>query len=200
MRILSIALLLSIFMSGCALLNKYSMHNHSEFELEESDIRKIHDFNWMTECYEKRIELGDEQIKEIEKHGINITSDDRLINYIRVIREKSGGSIGGNIFVIKGTGEFSHYELLVCIHNGLINEIYVRNNPKNEKRNEVINKDFLNQFIGRTLEQSFELRENTEDLVVTPIKLAGIRNAPAISKDIALKLKKVLAIARALKL
>jgi len=176
------------------------MHNHSEYGLEESDIRKIHDFGWMTECYEKRIELKDSQIKDIEKYGINVAPEDRFVNYIRVIRKKSAGKTGGNVFFVKGNGEFGNYELLACIHKGLINEIYVRKNPKNDEDDEVINKDFLNQFIGRTLDQSLELRETPDDYLITPVKLASIKNAPVTSKNIARNIKIILAIAKVLKL
>lgn len=189
-----------LLLTGCATLNKYYMHNHDEFGVTESDLRKLHDFGWMTECYEKRIELTDEQIKEIEKFSIKLVPEDKFVNYIRIVRKKSAGKRGGNVFIVKGEGEFGNYELLVCIHNGLVNEIFVKNNPVDDKGNKIINKDFLGQFIGRTLEQSFELRGIPDDYLTTPIKLAGIQNAPLISKNIVKELKKVLAIAKVLKL
>ncbi len=83
---------------------------------------------------------------------------------------------------------------------GLIDEIRVKENPTDKQGNKIINNDFLDQFIGRTLEQSFELRQTPDDYLITPTKLAGIKNAPLTSKNIARDLKKLSVIAKVLNL
>ena len=63
----------------------------------------------------------------------------------------------------------------------------------------MINKDFIEQFIGKDPTSSFEVAKDSEDVLTTPAKIKPIRMAPITSEKIAKELKKWLAIAKILK-
>ena len=103
-------------------------------------------------------------------------------------------------FPVKGEGEHGSFELVVDIGRDIaIREIHIVRNPLNCTRQPVIDRDFLEQFNGKNLTDSFELMKESEDVQTTPIKIKPIRMAPITSEMIAKELKKWLAIAKILK-
>jgi len=187
-----VGMLLILLPCGCAEIpNEY---NDQEMQLYE--IKKSHPLGWIREQY---IYLTNKQINEIAQYGIEISTNEKTIVYYSLVRRRGRGGIG-KAFVVKGEGEHGHFELVVDIGSGRIQEIHIVKNPVDCTGDSVINRDFIEQFIDKDLTFSFELVKESQDVLTTPTKIKPIKIAPITSEKIAKELRKWLVIVRVLKL
>ena len=80
-----------------------------------------------------------------------------------------------------------------------MNEILVKNSPMIDGK-PVILDEFLQQFIGRSLRDSWEVARNPSDLVTLPSKIRPIAGYPRISDEVTDAIRKVLVLANVLKI
>lgn len=170
-------------------------HAGHDQEMQLCEIKKGHPLGWIKEQY---ICLTDKQINEIAQYGIEIGTNEKTIVYYSLVRRRGRGEIG-KAFVIRGEGEHGPFELVVDIDSGRIQEMHVIKNPNDCTGEPVINRDFLEQFMGKDLTSSFELAKESEDVLATPAKVRPIKMAPVASEKIAKELRKWLAVAEILK-
>jgi hypothetical protein len=177
-----LCLLLSLLPCGCADIH----HAGHEQEKPFSEIRGGHLIGWG----EKRhISLTEGQLDKIAQYGAKINEEEKLIVYYSMVKKRGRGEVG-TAFVIKCEGEYGPFELVVHIASNMIHDIHIIKNPKNYTGNFVINKEFLEQFIGKDLTFSFEFAKDKEDVLTTPAKIKPIRNASVTSVKIAKAFRK----------
>ena len=68
------------------------------------------------------------------------------------------------------------------------------------ERRQVLDRNFLMQFMGKDPTSSFELIKELENMLTTPAKIKPIKIAPITSEKIAKELKKWLVITKVLRL
>jgi len=192
MRKWFVGMLLVLLPCGCA----ETPHEDNDQEMQIYEIKKDHPLGWIREQY---ICLTDKQINEIAQYGIEISTNEKTIVYYSLVRRRGRGGIG-KAFVVKGEGDHGHFELVVDIGSGRIQEIHIVKNPVDCTGDSVINRDFIEQFIDKDLTFSFEIVKESEDVMTTPTKIKQIKMAPITSEKIAKELRKWLVIVRVLKL
>jgi len=147
----------------------------------------------------QHVRLTDRQIEELARYGINIGEPEKTVVYYSMTTRR-GRSEVAKAFPVKGEGEYGPFELVVDIgRNITIEEIHILKNPVDPNRNPIIDKDFIEQFIGKDITSSFEVVKESEDMLKTPVKIKPIKTAPITSEKIAKDLRKWLAIAKILK-
>ncbi|HHT9108887.1 MAG TPA: hypothetical protein ACFYD9_09590 [Candidatus Wunengus sp. YC64] len=181
-----VCILLVSLLCGCA----ETPHLNHEQELTLYEIRKDHPFGWIER---QHVRLTDRELDEIARYGVIIGADERTVVYYSMTRRRGRGEIG-KAFLVKGKGEHGHFELVVDIDGNRIQEIHIVKNPFDCTGQSVINEDFIEQFIGKELTDSFELARASEDVLTTPNKIKPIKMAPITSEMIAKELRKWLVI------
>jgi hypothetical protein len=183
-----VCLLLGLLPCGCADIQ----HTGHEQEKPLYEIQGGHLYGLV----EKRhIRLTKEQLEEIAHYGIKIREDEKVIVYYSMARKRGRGEIG-KAFLVNGEGEYGTFELVVHIVSNMIYDIHIIKNPKGYTENPVINKEFLEQFIGKDLTFSFKFAKEKEDVLTTPTKIKPIRNASVTSVKIAKEFRKWLVITK----
>lgn len=184
--------LLVLLPCGCA----ETPHAEHGQEMMLYEIKKDHLFGWVEK---QHVSLTDQQIDELASYSIKIGEPEKTVIYYSMTTRR-GRSEMAKAFPVKGEGEFGSFELVVDIDRTItIQEIHIVKNPKDCTGQPVINKNFIEQFIGKDLTSSFELAKESEDVLTTPAKIRPIRMAPITSENIAKELRKWLAIAKILK-
>jgi hypothetical protein len=187
-----VCILLISLPCGCA----ETPHAEHGQEMALHEMKKGHLFGWVEK---QHVSLTDQQINELAQYGIEISEDEKIVVYYSMTARR-GRSEVAKAFPVKGEGEHGSFELVVDIGRTIaIQEIHIVKNPVDRAGNPVIDRDFLEQFIGKNLTDSFELMKESEDVQTTPIKIKPIKMAPIISGKIAKELKKWLVIAKILK-
>src|SRR3990167_8924578 len=177
---------------GCA----ETPHAEHGQELTLHEMKKGHLFGWVEK---QHVSLTDQQINELAQYGIEISKDEKIVVYYSMTARR-GRSEVAKAFTVKGAGEHGLFELVVDVGRAIaIQEIHIVKNPVDRAGNPVIDRDFLEQFIGKNLTDSFELMKESEDVQTTPIKIKPIRMAPFTSAKIAKELRKWLVVAKILK-
>ncbi len=185
-------MLLILLPCGCA----ETPHTEHGQEMALHEMKKGHLFGWVEK---QHVSLTDQQINELTQYGIEISKDEKIVVYYSMTARR-GRSEVAKAFPVKGEGEHGLFELVVDVGRTImIQEIHIVKNPKDCTGEPVINKDFIEQFIGKDLTSSFELAKESEDVLTTPSKIRPIRMAPITSENIAKELRKWLAIAKILK-
>lgn len=187
-----VCILLVLLPCGCA----ETPHAEHGQEMMLYEIKKDHLFGWVEK---QHASLTDQQIDEIAYYGINIGKHERTIVYYSMTRRRGRGE-SGKAFLVKGEGEHGHFELVVDIGSGRIQEIHVVKNPVDCTGDPVINRDFIEQFVDKDLTFPFEIVKESQDVLTTPTKIKPIKMAPITSEKIAKELRKWLVIVRVLKL
>lgn len=192
MRKCFVCLLLVSLPCGCA----ETPHVKHGQELALYEIKKNHPYQWV----EKRhVRLTDQQIRELARHGIEISKDERTVVYYSMTTRR-GRSELEKAFLVKGEGEYGPFKLVADIGRTItIQELHIVENPVDNMGNPVIDSDFLDQFIGKDPTSSFEIAKESEEILTTPDKIKPIGNASITSEKIAKELRKWLFIARILK-
>jgi len=187
-----VCILLISLPCGCA----ETPHAEHGQEMALHEMKRGHLFGWVEK---QHVSLTDQQIDELARYGIKIGEPEKAVVYYSMTTRR-GRSEMAKAFPVKGEGEFGSFELVVDIDRTItIQEIHILKNPKDCTGQPVINKIFIEQFIGKDLTSSFELAKESEDVLTTPAKIRPIRMAPITSENIAKELRKWLAIAKILK-
>lgn len=187
-----VCILLISLPCGCA----ETPHTEHGQEMALHEMKKGHLFGWVEK---QHVSLTDQQINELTQYGIEISKDEKIVVYYSMTARR-GRSEVAKAFPVKGEGEHGLFELVVDVGRTImIQEVHIVKNPKDCTGEPVINKDFIEQFIGKDLTSSFELAKESEDVLTTPAKIRPIRMAPITSENIAKELRKWLAIAKILK-
>ena len=185
-------MLLILLPCGCA----ETPHAEHGQEMALHEMKRGHLFGWVEK---QHVRLTDQQIDELAQYGIKIGEPEKAVVYYSMTTRR-GRSEMAKAFPIKGEGEHDTFELVVDIGRTIaIQEIHIVKNPVDHTGNPVIDKDFIEQFIGKDITSSFELVNETEDVPTTPDKIKPIRMAPITSEKIANEFKKWLIIAKMLK-
>lgn len=181
-----------LLLCGCAEVP----HVQHGQELALYEVKKSHPYQWVEKHH---VRLTDQQIHELARHGIEISEDERIAVYYSMTTRR-GRSEVEKAFLVKGDGEYGPFKLVVDIGRAItIQEFHIAENPVDNSGNPIIDKDFLNQYIGKDPVSSFEIAKESEDILTTPEKIKPIRNAPVTSEKIARELRKLLLIAKILK-
>jgi hypothetical protein len=160
------------------------------------EMKKGHLFGWVEK---QHVSLTDRQIDELASYGIKIGEPEKAVVYYSMTTRR-GRSEMAKAFLVKGEGEYGSFELVVDVGRTItIQEIYIIKNPTHCCGDPIINKDFIEQFIGKDLTFSFELAKESEDTITAPTKIRPIRMAPITSEKIAKELRKWLVVAKILK-
>ncbi len=187
-----VCILLISLPCGCA----ETPHAEHGQEMALHEMKKGHLFGWVEKQHAR---LTDKQIDELAQYGIKIGEPEKTFVYYSMTARR-GRSEVAKAFPVKGDGEHGLFELVVDVGRTImIQEIHIVKNPKDCTGEPVINKDFIEQFIGKDLTSSFELAKESEAVLTTPAKIRPIRMAPITSENIAKELRKWLAIAKILK-
>ena len=150
------------------------------------EMKKGHLFGWVEK---QHVRLTDQQIDELASYGIKIGEPEKAVVYYSMTTRR-GRSEMVKAFPVKGEGEYGPFELVVDVGRTItIQEIHIVKNPKDCTEQPVINKDFIEQFIGKDPTSSFEVAKDSEDVLTTPAKIKPIRMAPITSEKIAKELK-----------
>jgi hypothetical protein len=182
-----VCILLFSLLCGCA----ETPHLNHEQELTLYEIRKDHPFGRIER---QHVRLTDQQINELAQYGIEISKDEKIVVYYSMTTRR-GRSEMAKAFPVKGEGEHGTFELVVDIGRDIaIQEIHIIKNPKDCTGEPAINKDFIEQFIGKDLTSSFELAKESEDVLATHSKIKPIKMVPITSEKIAKELRKWLVI------
>lgn len=187
-----VCILLIILLCGCA----ETPHAEHSQELTLYEIRKDHPYQRIEKHH---VQLTDQQISELSQDGIEISEDEKIVVYYSMTTRR-GRSELEKAFLVKGEGEHGTFMLVVDIGRTItIQELHIVKNLAGLVGEPIIDKDFLDQFIGKDMTSSFEIAKESEDVFTTPIKIRPIRSAPITSEKIAKELKKWLVIAKILK-
>lgn len=186
-----VCILLILLPCGCA----ETPHAEHGQEMTLYELKKGHLFGWVEK---QHIYLTNQQIDEIAYYGVKIGANEKTIVYYSMTRKRGRGEIG-KAFMVRGEGEHGPFELVVDIDGARIQEIHVVKNPLDCTGYPVIDRDFIEQFIGKDLTFSFELVKESEDVLTTPVKIKPIKMAPITSEKIANELRKWLIISKILK-
>ena len=187
-----VCILLILLPCGCA----ETPHTEHGQEMALHEMKKGHLFGWVEK---QHVSLTDQQINELAQYGIEISKNEKIVVYYSMTTRR-GRSEVVKAFTVKGEGEHGLFELVVDVGRAIaIQEIHIVKNPVDRAGNPVIDRDFIEQFIGKDLTSSFELAKESEDVLTTPAKIRPIRMAPITSENIAKELIKWLAIAKILK-
>jgi len=187
-----VGMLFVSLLCGCA----ETPHAEHGQELTLYEIKKNYPYQWVEKHH---VLLTDQQINELTQYGIEISKDEKIVVYYSMTARR-GRSEVAKAFTVKGAGEHGLFELVVDVGRAIaIQEIHIVKNPVDRAGNPVIDRDFLEQFIGKNLTDSFELMKESEDVQTTPIKIKPIRMAPFTSAKIAKELRKWLVVAKILK-
>ena len=187
-----VGILLILLPCGCA----ETPHAEHGQEMALHEMKKGHLFGWVEK---QHVSLTDHQINELAQNGIEIGEGEKTVVYYSMTTRR-GRSEVAKAFPIKGEGEHGTFELSVDIGRTImIQEIHIVKNPKGCTGEPVINKDFIEQFIGKDLTFSFELAKESENVQTTPVKIKPIKMATITSERIAKELRKWLVVAKILK-
>lgn len=187
-----VCLLLILLPCGCA------ETPHAEYgrELTLYEMKRVHLFGWVEK---QHVSLTDQEIDELARYGIKIGEHEKTVVYYSMTTRR-GRSEMAKAFPVKGEGEYGPFELVVDVGRTItIQEIHIIKNPTYYCGDPIINKDFIEQFIGKDLTSSFELAKESDDVLTTPARIKPIRMAPITSEKIAKELKKWQVIAKILK-
>ncbi|GAN34902.1 MAG: hypothetical protein DYG83_09370 [Candidatus Brocadia sp. AMX2] len=187
-----VCILLVSLPCGCA----ETPHAEHGQELNLYEIRKNHPYQWVEKHH---VQLTDQQKNELAQHGIEIGESEETIVYYSMTTRR-GRSEVEKAFLAQGEGECGHFKLMVDIERSItIEEIHIIENPADQTGTHCINNDFLEQFIGKDLNSSFEVAKEPGDTRTTPDRIRPIKNAPITSEKIAKELRKWLVISKILK-
>ena len=187
-----VCILLISLPCGCA----ETPHAGHGQEITLYEIKKNHPYQWVEK---QHVSLTDQQIDELARYGIKTGEYEKTFVYYSMTTRRGRSEVEKS-FPFKDEGEHGPFELIVDIgRNITIGEIHIIKNPIDRAGNPVIDRDFLEQFIGKDLTSSFELAKESDDVLTTPAKIRPIRMAPITSEKIAKELKKWLVIAKILK-
>ncbi|MFQ5779243.1 MAG: hypothetical protein ACE5HN_00485 [Nitrospiria bacterium] len=172
--------------AGCASITK--VFYHEPHEISVSDARKVYHYDDYSDRHKK---LTSEQSRSInDLHGEEISREGDLIAYYHAKKRKPLRD-KADIFLVHVRGEGSQLDLIVSTRGRIVDQIVVKNNLIREGKPAVPN-EFLQQFIGHSLQDSWQMAEKPQDLVALPSMIRPISGRRKISKEITSNIRKVL--------
>lgn len=182
-------ILLAIGQAGCAGAGTGRLLDHELPAITLLDARKIHPFSDLSE---RHISLTAEQAQAINRfYGRIIAAEGERNVYYEARRRRGIYGQWGNIFLVNAEGELGRLEVLISTAGGEVDEILIKNNPVLNGK-PVIPREFLRQFIGRSLRDSWELAQDPSDLVALPSPIRPIASYPQFSQEVADAVRKPL--------
>jgi hypothetical protein len=193
---LSAVLILTIIVSGCAGIGKPFYHEPHAITI--GDAKKIRPFSNLSDRHKRLTAQQSQLINRL--FGLDISREGDLIVYYEATKRKGIYGDPGNIFLVHARDESgSLLSILVCTTNSRIDEVLIENSPVLAGK-PVIPDEFLQQFIGRSLSNSWELEKAPSDLLSLPSKLRSIAGNPRTSQEVADAIRKVLVWAEVLQI
>ncbi|HEX9759096.1 MAG TPA: hypothetical protein VGB26_15080 [Nitrospiria bacterium] len=185
--VFSIFVVLSLSHFACS--TPGSLFYHEPHTITSHDARKLHPRSRLSDRHRK---LNLEQAHEINRlHGENIVSEGDLIVYYEAKRRKGLYGDQGNVFLTRIETGTAPIELLVSVAEGKIYQLLLKEVPF-IGRKPLVSNEFLFQFIGRSLEDSWEIVRSSEDLLHVPAKVRSMEELPVVSQAITNQIRKVL--------
>jgi len=173
---------------GCVSVEKVLNPNRSGITIK--DAKKIHPFGKPSYRVKVLTQTQSQRINNL--YGEEITQEgDRITYYQSKGRKSFYRSQFGNIFLVHGKGELKALNILVCTTRGQIDEILVKNNPIVKGRT-VIPDEFLQQYIGRSLKNSWEVAQDPPQLLTLPSRVRPMVGYPKLSEEVTKAIRKVL--------
>ena len=159
--------------------------------------RNLDKFSTHSRYEHRKVTLTKSQRKKISQILDTQIPVEKVVKYFKAHKWKGMG-VSGDIFVVSGESAYGPYRILVLIEGHSVSKL-IQDKPIFKEGHLIINQEFLSQFVGRHLEQSFEIARTPEERLYTPTKIKPIANEMELSREIALKIKKALAVAVILK-
>ncbi len=167
--------------------------------MSREDANRIHPHSRHKDTH-KRLSL--EESRTINKlYGEEISQEGNFIVYYNARHMKPLYPLTkGNIFLVHTNEEKNKsLTLLVCTTKGRVDEVILKSNfVVGGKR--VIPAEFLEQFIGRSLGDSWEMAKVPSDFLSLPNKIRPISGYPKISEELAKAMRRVLVLASVLEI
>jgi hypothetical protein len=179
---------------GCTSIGK--MFYHEPHEITIWDAKKLYPFRKHSSKHRNLTLQQSQLINEI--YGEEISHEGELIAYYQA-RARKPLRHRANIFIVHAGGELGQLDILVSTTGRWIETIMIKDSPELDGK-PVIPNEFIEQFIGRSLANSWELAQNPSDLVTLPAKIRPITGYPRTSKEITNAIRKVLVWARVLQI
>lgn len=196
-RSISLRSIVMFFVAGIVLLagSCAPLHHGAGTMFTKEDVKRIHPGSVATLRHHHLAE--DESLRINTRLNRPATSPGDLIAYYDV-RPQSKRPIGefGKVFLEKVTTPEGDLEIIVSVRNGVVQEIEV----KHEKGTYAFPSEFRDQFVGRGLEQSFEVGTSPEDFHRIPTPLIPMTGNLELSRMIADVVHKILVVADVLNL
>jgi hypothetical protein len=155
-------------------------------EPTRADARRIH---WAQRYSERSIDFSTERRALVaSKYGEEYLPGEERVRYIHVPTWK--WQRHADVFEVQGESAQGPYSLIVCVHQGRIAEIEPKTST--QESGPRIPGEFLGQFVGRGVNDSFEVATSAEEAFTLPARLRPIGGEPELSRTIARDLRKVL--------
>jgi len=181
--------------TGCASIG--SVFHHERHEITLYDANRVHPHSRQKDTH-KRLTL--EESRSINKlYGEEISQEGDFIAYYNARHMKPLYPLTkGNIFLVHTNDEKNNsLALLVCTTKGRVDEVILKNNFVVEGK-PVISGKFVQQFIGRSLGDSWEMAKVPSDLLSLPEKIRPLSAYPKTSEELANAIRRVLVLAKVL--
>ncbi|OGW61997.1 MAG: hypothetical protein A2638_05230 [Nitrospirae bacterium RIFCSPHIGHO2_01_FULL_66_17] len=190
-RVVLISLLGVLLVQGCA----YLQHETQEhpIAITERDAALLHPRSRYVSHHRH---LSTEESRRInERLGHEATRPDELIGYYAVTRwPKRPTGETGTVFLEPVRTEHGTLSLLVSVKDGVPQRLAVKDGPSAA----AVTHEFLDQFLGRDLDHSYEVGRDPDAFHRVPSPLAPIEGRWELSQRIAEAVRKILVIAEAL--
>ena len=195
MFFVSIGLVLVLSTGGCTAIQKILFHERHE--ITTSDAKKIHPRSHLSHHH---IRLTLEQAQAMNQlYGQAIAAEGNVITYYEARPQKGIYGERGNIFLVQAKGESGLLDILVCTTDGQIDEVLIKDG-RSPDGHLAISAQFLDQFIGRTLQDSWKVAQTASDLVDLPAKLRPLAGDIRTSEEVASAIRKILVWAQVLQI
>lgn len=185
-RIALIGMLGMLVIQGCASL-RHETQAHP-VALSEHDAARLHPWSQYTLRHRH---LSVEESRRINQRlGGEATRPDELIGYYAVTRHpKRGTGTSGTVLLEPVPTDHGALSLVISVRAGAPQGIVLKNGPVS------VPHEFLDQFIGRDLEHSYQVGRDQADFFNAPLPLMALKGQEDLSQRIADAVRKVLVIA-----
>lgn len=184
--IVLISLLGALLVQGCATL-QHETQAHP-MALSEHDAAMLHPWSQYTLRHRH---LSVEESRRInERLGSEATRADELIGYYAVTRHpKRGTGTSGTVLLEPVPTDHGALSLVISVRGGAPQGIVLKDEPVS------VPHEFLDQFIDRDLEHSYQVGRDPADFFKAPLPLMALKGQEDLSQRIADAVRKVLVIA-----
>ncbi len=171
---------------GCVSMK--SVFSHELHEIAKMDARKAYPSAILMDHHKK---ISFEQSRSInELYGDEISQEGDLIAYYDAL-ERNPRRYIAKVFLVHAKSEMGQWDVIVGMRGRVADRIVVKNNIIREGK-PVIPNEFLKQFIGRSLQDSWHVAEGPQDVVTLPSMIRPVAGNLRASKEMASNIRKVL--------